>query len=447
MRRAVGIVRVSQVKGREGESFASPAEQRERIEGACERDGLALVNVLDELDVSGATPLERRTGLRSAVEAVEAGRIEVIVAAYFDRLVRSLKVQDELVSRVERAGGQVLAVDIGRVTNGSAGQWLSGTIIGAVSEYQRRTSAERSADAQRRAVARGVIPFPNVPPGYRKRPDGTLERHPDEAPIIATAFRMRADGASIKDLRAYLAANGIRRSYHGVCALLTSRVVLGEIRFGELVNEDAHEPIVEDEVWRAVQRARIPRGRKPVSDRLLARLGVLRCGSCGARMTVGTQTQNGRRYPDYRCPPTGDCTRRVCIKAELVESIAVSAVQKALSDVEGRASASDHFRDAERALQETQDALDGFIRLLSGLEDEPSVRHRLAELREARDEAQAKLDQLGSGAPSTITINAADDWDRLTHEERRALIRATVQSLTVSSGRGAERVAVKLFSE
>ncbi len=43
-----------------------------------------------------------RDGLRTAVEAVEAGKADVIVAAYFDRLVRSLRVQDELVSRVER---------------------------------------------------------------------------------------------------------------------------------------------------------------------------------------------------------------------------------------------------------------------------------------------------------------------------------------------------------
>ena len=37
-RRAIGIFRVSQVNGREGDSFASPAEQRDRIEAACERD-------------------------------------------------------------------------------------------------------------------------------------------------------------------------------------------------------------------------------------------------------------------------------------------------------------------------------------------------------------------------------------------------------------------------
>src|SRR2546430_2734637 len=105
-RRAIGIIRVSQVKGRDGESFVSPDEQRGRIEAACERDKLRLLRVVDELDVSGGTDLENRTGLREAIEAVEAGEAAVIVAAYFDRLVRSLRVQAELVQRVERAGGQ-----------------------------------------------------------------------------------------------------------------------------------------------------------------------------------------------------------------------------------------------------------------------------------------------------------------------------------------------------
>src|SRR4051794_38982223 len=97
-RRAIGLVRVSQVNGREGESFASPAEQRDRIVAACERDGLELLETIDELDVSGGKPLADRAGLRRAIEAVEAGQADVIVAAYFDRLVRSLRVQDELVS-------------------------------------------------------------------------------------------------------------------------------------------------------------------------------------------------------------------------------------------------------------------------------------------------------------------------------------------------------------
>ncbi len=440
-RPAIGIVRVSQVKGRDGDSFASPTEQRERIEAACERDGLHLIDVLSELDVSGGTPLAKRAGLRGAIERIEAGEAQVLVAAYFDRLVRSLRVQDELVSRVERAGGQVLAVDVGRVTNGSAGQWLSGTLLGAVSEYQRRTAAERSGDAQRRAVERGVLPFPNVPPGYRRCTDGTLEPHPRQAPIVADAFRMRADGATIKDVRAFLAKRGIKRSYHGVQDLLKSPIVRGEIRFGELVNPEAHEPIVDADTFRRVQRMSEKRGRRPSSDRLLARLGVLRCGSCGARMSVGTQTQHGRLYPFYRCPPVGDCTRRMAISAELVERTVVEHVQNALANVEGRASAQSNVKSAERELAQAQKALDGAIRTLAVVPDEPVARERLIELRENRDAAQDKLAKLDH-IPASVTVNATRDWHLLTPEARRSLIAAVVDRVNVAPGRGVERIEI-----
>ncbi|MHB1538553.1 MAG: recombinase family protein [Solirubrobacteraceae bacterium] len=155
-RRAVGIVRVSRTGGREGERFVSPGEQRERIEAACERDGLQLVAIHEELDVSGGKALAERPGLSAAVAAVEAGAAEVVAAAYFDRLFRSLPTQSEVVQRVERAGGQVLAIDVGRVTEGSAAQWLSGTMMGAVADYQRRSMRERSARGQAKAVERGA---------------------------------------------------------------------------------------------------------------------------------------------------------------------------------------------------------------------------------------------------------------------------------------------------
>lgn len=445
-RRAIGIVRVSERKGRDGESFASPEDQRDRLQAACERDGLELIACYEEIDVSGGTPLERRHGLRQAVEAVEAGEADVVMVAYFDRLVRSLRVQDEVVSRVERAGGRVVALDFGRVTGESAAQWLSGTMIGAVSEYYRRSVRERSGEAQARAVARGVAPWPNVPPGYRRRQDGRLEPDPELAPVVAEAFRMRAAGRPIREIRAYLADHGVRRSFHGVTSMLRSRIYLGEIHFGKLVNLQAHEPIVTPELWRAVQRVTVPRGRRAKSDRLLARLGVLRCATCGARMIVGTQTQGGRRYAFYRCVPTGDCPQRVTVSAELAERVVVDAVREALADEQGQASADRDAREAEAALERAQADLDAAIRAFTGLEDEPAARDRLAELREVRDRAQAHADRLRS-LRAAVTINAADDWDSLTLDEQRALIKATVERATVAPGRGPGRITVELFRQ
>lgn len=416
-RRAIGIVRVSAVRQRdrkrEGDGFVSPGQQRKRIEEACERDNLRLLRAVDELDVSGGTALEDRTALREAVEAIEAGEADVIVAAYFDRLVRSLKVQGEVVERVERAGGQVLAVDVGRVSEGSAGQWLSGIMLGAVSEYHRRTAKERSGDAQARAIARGVLPWPNVTPGYLRGKDGVLVPDPVLAPVVAEAFRMRADGAAIKEVRAYLRSHGITRSFHGVTSLLSSRVVLGEIIFGELKNTKAHEPIVDEATWLKVQRMIVPRGRKPKSDRLLARLGVLRCGSCGARMIIGTSKGT---YPSYRCPPTGDCQNRLAISADIAEQVVTEQVRAALANVSGHASAARNIRDAEQALEQAQDALDAALRLFEGF-DEPAARERLLELRETRDATQAHFDQVAGASSPSITINGDEDWERLTLAE------------------------------
>lgn len=436
MRRAIGIVRVSSVAGREGDSFASPTEQADRIRQACRRDRLELLEIVEELDVSGGTPLDRRHGLRAAVEAIEAGDAEIVVAAYFDRLVRSLRVQDELVSRVEHAGGRVLAVDIGQVTGGSAGQWLSGTMLGAVSEYQRRTTAERTAEAQARAVARGVAPYPNVPPGYQRQADGRLEPDPATAGVVAEAFRLRAEGATIRQVRAHLKANGVERTYHGTQSLLRSRVVLGEIHFGALSNLRAHQPIVDPDTWRAVQRIRTQRGRRPTSPLLLARLGVLRCATCGTPMNAGS----AGRYPLYRCPPTGDCPNRAAISAHIADRAVTEAAKGAL-DGEGRASLAQAAREAEQELDVAQRNLDAAIRAFAALDDEPAAHERLADLAGARNEAREQVDRLRGTGSLTVTVG---DWDSFTREEQRALIVAVVDRATVTPGRGERRVKVTL---
>lgn len=434
--RAVGIVRQS--KGRD--DALSPAEQRDRISEHCNREGLKLIGIHEEIDVSGGTPLAQREGLSAAVGAVEAGEADAVLVAYFDRLVRSLSVQDEVVSRVEAAGGRVVAVDFGQITGATAAQWLSGTMIGAVSEYYRRSVKERAGEAQAMAVARGVVPWPRIPPGYERGPDGILTRS-DEAPVVAEAFELRAKSRTLAEVRQFLHTHGISRSYHGVQSLLGSRVYLGEIHFGELRNTAAHEPIVSLDLWKRVQAMKNQRGARSRSNRLLARLGVLRCGSCGARMVVGSS--HFGRYPIYRCPPVGDCRRRLTISAEIAEAFAIGLVKEALAGMEGRASADREARDAATALDRAQGDLDAALRAFEGLAEEPAAIDRLRELRASRDGALGRVEHLRR-LDVALTVSVAD-WDRLTLEAQRGLIRATVAEITVGPGRGVERLTAKLL--
>jgi site-specific DNA recombinase len=377
---------------------------------------------------------------------IEAGEADVVVVAYFDRLVRSLQVQTEVVDRVEKAGGGILAVDIGQVTNGSAGQWLSGTMLGAVSEYHRRVTAERTQDAKRRAIADGRPTFDRTPPGLRKRADGRLEPHPTEATVVRDAFELRASGATVREVREFLREHGIERSYHGTQALLTSRIVLGELSFGKLHNPTAHPPIVDANTWQKVQRMRSSRGRRPKSERLLARLGVLRCGTCGARMVVGSTDQNAKRHYMYRCPPVGDCPRRVTVSADLAEDVVVAKTKKLLEGLRGRADMADEISGAEQALEAIEDRIKAAVRAFAGLEDVSDTHEVLDELREQRDQARARVEELQLAAPAR-TVVASDDWDSLSLEGQRALIRLVVDRALVAPGRGRNRITVEPRSE
>ena len=459
-RRAVGIIRVSQVGGRAGESFISPEQQRERLEAACERDGLDLIRVIPELDVSGGLPLDERPGLSEAVVAIERGEATVVVAAYFDRLFRSLGTQAEVVDRVEKAGGQVLAVDVGLVSGATAGQWLSANMLGIVSEYVRRSMKERTAGAQERAVARGAWPVGRVPLGYVRNPDGTLGVDPDQSMValVRDAYRMRADGQTIPAIRDYLFSRGVDRTDRGVQQMLMQRVYLGEIHWGQHVNRNACDPIIDRDLFDTVQRIKVPRGRRPRSDRLLARQGILRCGVCGSRLSVDNGNVRHGGSAVYRCVPHGNhrCPSPVAITATIAEQKVVTAARDALSNAQGRATAVDGAQAAIAELQTTQQALDAAVRSFaaSGLADEPSAVDRLSELRESRDVAQAAVDRIGHGATATMTVAAADDWDELTLDERRAILRAVVAEAVVMphAGRrrwdgGADRIVVKLVGE
>lgn len=437
-RRAVGVVRVSRVGDRDGERFVSPSEQAERIASACERDGFILTETIEELDVSGGTPLAKRAGLRRAVELIEAGDADVLIVAYLDRLVRSLKIQLEVAERVERAGGIIIALDVGVMGVGATGK-MSAQFLGAVAEYHRNVTAERTAEAKRRAVARGVPPFPNVPPGYRLGDGRRLEPDPVTAPAVAEGFRLRAGGATVMQVREHLREHGIERSFHGTTSLLASRIVLGELRFGDLVNPASHAAIIDADTWSAVQKARSPRGRRAKSERLLARLGVLRCASCGARMVVGTA--NHSNYFLYRCPPNADCKQRVTISAELAESTVVEAVKELLEGISGSASIAGGADDAERELAQAERELDAAVEAFTGLEDVQAARERLLGLREQRDQARSRLAELQAAAGPAVTVSAGD-WDLLTVNEQRALIVAVVDRAVVSPGRGPGRITV-----
>jgi DNA invertase Pin-like site-specific DNA recombinase len=448
-KRAEGIIRVSKVGKRKGERFVSPREQQQKMSQWCQSQGIQLTTVRTENDVSGKTPLAKRPGLLPAIEAVESGRADIVVVAYFDRLVRSLTVQADIIERVERAGGKVVALDVGEVSHETAASWLNATLHGMMADYHVRITREKTGEAKRDAVERGVPPFPNIPPGYRRGEDGRLVVVLEEVEPVIEVFKLRAAGASLTKCRDYLRQHGIVRSYRATQTMFTNRLYLGEIHFGDLVNLHAHEPIIPRELFQQAKERRAARGRPNRSDRLLARLGVLVCGSCKARLTTALvwnrtlkQAKGGprRRYPIYRCGMSGDCRSPVTISATLVEDAIVHEVRQRLIHKTGSASLEQEIREAAATAEQAQRRHKNVVALLTGDEDFEETRQKLSELKSAAQTATERYEQLIERTEPLTVLSATHDWDELEMPERRALIRAVLPCVEIWPAAAGKRI-------
>ena len=266
--------------------------------------------------------------------------------------------------------------------------------------------------------------------------NGVLVVEPAAARVVVQAFKRRDLGASLVEIQAWLAENGIERALSGVAWMLRSRMYLGEIHFGELHNLNAHEPIIKDRaLFERVQRRTVSRGRQAKSERLLARLGVLRCGTCRSRMVINSDSGS------YRCGDTSAnrCRRRAAVKADRVETLVLDAVRAywATADTPRADSRRQQIREADEAIARANADLDNTIRQLGelGLLGRPASQETLRKLTTALDDAHAAPARLGDRGKSNVID--PDEIDKLRDPSKRLaawrrLIADTVESVTVA---------------
>ena len=135
-----------------------------------------------------------------------------------------------------------------------------------------------------------------APFGFTRAPGGTLAPHAEQASIVAEAFAIGArDG--LHAAADYLADALPERRWTTTTTrrLLSNRTYLGEVRYGDQVKADAHEPLVSLGTFTLAQSQ--PNGqRRPAAAYPLS--GLARCRTCGSTM-VGART--GKSQRGYRC--------------------------------------------------------------------------------------------------------------------------------------------------
>jgi DNA invertase Pin-like site-specific DNA recombinase len=424
----IHIARVSEIGDRLPDSLHSPRVQFKKMREWTEARGDTVLHEWDEMDVSAKLPLHKRPKLLRAVEMIEHKEAHNLVFAYFDRSVRNMRVQLEVIQRIEDGGGELWALDHGQLTNLNAVGRFSSNVIGSANQMYSDITSEKVVSALLEAIALGRYPIANVPPGYTRGPDKVLVVDEPLVPIVRGAFELRAQRASWAEIRTYLAGHGIKRSNGGVRHMLLDRVYLGELHYGEHENLHAHPGIIDPDLFALVGRTVTTGGRQATTAHLLARLGVLRCGSCGGAMVANTRAGHYRCQKNHRTP----CPAPVVVNASKAEALVMDAVRAYATDTRGRASDTQRLMAADEELERTQTALDNAILAFTGMDDEPAAVKRIGELREARDVARAARTALRPNRRKVVTpldIDSLPEAERLA--EWRGLITDTGCTVTV----------------
>jgi DNA invertase Pin-like site-specific DNA recombinase len=446
--KAVGYVRVSRVLGREGESFLSPQLQREEIERTARREGLDVVEVVEELDASGGS--RDRPGWNRAIEMVERGEADGVVVWNLARFSRSVKDALGALERIEAAGGRLWSAT--EQLDDSASGRMVRTILLSVAENERDRARASFAASTASAVARGVHTASRVPIGYRRGPDKRLVPDPETAPVVLGAFERRAKGLSWVGLARWLGEQGHPRTESGAKSIVHNPCYLGQARYGDQVKENAHEAIVSKALFRKCQAP----GRRSARSGLLTERyllqGVATCASCSRVMYLS----GGRRTKDYAhyvCRRI-ECDEHAYARAgeldEHVLDLAFEPLRRGGLEAQwvARPGGDADLDEAEAALDEARAEMSSFLA-------DPKLRSVLgpdayAEAAQAHvaltNQLESDLDEArraATGGREVIGHLWNTEWG---WAERRDWLERVVKSVVVARGRGplSERAEVEL---
>lgn len=193
MKRVIGYCRVSTDKQADGGVSLDAQEAKVRAM-AVVQDG-ELVDVI--VDAGESAKSLDRPGMARLLALVDAGAVDVVIIGKLDRLTRSVKDLAELLERFTRRGVALVSVAESLDTGSAAGRLVLNIMV-SVSQWERETIGERTADAMAHKKANGER-VGTVPFGFNVAADGVrLEENAAEQAIIGRVRELRAAGFSTR---------------------------------------------------------------------------------------------------------------------------------------------------------------------------------------------------------------------------------------------------------
>ncbi len=310
-RKIAGIyIRVStEDQAREGFSLG---EQKEKLLQLCSFKDLEVYKVYKDAGIS-AKDMEHRPQFQEMLQDMKEGKINYIVAYKLDRITRSVRDLEELISVLEQYNCFLLC-DRDDVNTSTANGRFFVRMLTVLSQLEIEIVSERTKFGLNGAIKSGHIPGQR-PFGYTKSEDKKMIVDNATRPYVEKIFDMYLEGKSFQQITNYFKENNIypKKKWRDttIQKIIDNKIYMGDYeqykRIGKQENLEpitymnVVEPIISRAKWEECQKQKERNQRTYTRDRIYTFFQRLKCPSCGRIMKCKGSGGTKRKYMYYTC--------------------------------------------------------------------------------------------------------------------------------------------------
>ena len=310
-RRIAGVyIRVStEVQARERFSLG---EQEEKLLQLCKFKELEVYEVYKDAGIS-AKDMEHRPQFQAMLQDMKEGKINYIVVYKLDRITRSVRDLEELISVLEQYNCFLLC-DRDDVNTSTANGRFFVRMLTVLSQLEIEIVSERTKFGLNGAIKSGHIPGQR-PFGYTKSKDKKMIVDNATRPYVEKIFDMYLEGKSFQQIANYFKENNIypKKKWRDttIQKIIDNKIYMGDYeqykRIGKqenlepIVYMNVVEPIISRAKWEECQKQKERNQRTYTRDRIYTFFQRLKCPSCGRIMKCKGSGGTKKKYMYYTC--------------------------------------------------------------------------------------------------------------------------------------------------
>ena len=310
-RKVAGVyIRVStEDQAREGFSLG---EQEEKLLQLCKFKGLEVYKVYKDAGIS-AKDMEHRPQFQEMLKDMKEGKINYIVAYKLDRITRSVRDLEELISVLEQYNCFLLC-DRDDVNTSTANGRFFVRMLTVLSQLEIEIVSERTKFGLNGAIKSGHIPGQR-PFGYKSAEDKRMVIDNSARPYVEKIFDMYLEGKSFQQIANYFKENNIypKKNWKDttIQKIIDNKIYMGDYeqykRIGKqenlepIVYMNVVEPIISRAKWEECQRQKERNQRTYTRDRVYTFFQRLKCPNCSRIMKCKGSGGTKRKYMYYTC--------------------------------------------------------------------------------------------------------------------------------------------------